>query len=158
MPELTEKEKATNYETIRHIRQVQAALNKIIILLLERGRVHDKSKLEEPELKHFAEHTHRLKDLKYGSEEWAQNMKNIAPALEHHWAHNRHHPQYHKKGINGMNIIDLAEMLADWSASTKRTKDGNLRESLMINKGRFKIQQQLFDILENSIELFEDDN
>jgi hypothetical protein len=156
MSDLTTEQKATNYETIKHIRQVQAALNKIIVLLLERGRVHDKSKLEEPELSYFVEHTEKLKDLTYDSKEYKQNLDNIAPALNHHYANNRHHPQHFKNGIADMNIVDLVELLCDWSASCRRQTDGNLRHSIEANAKRFKIEPQLLSILENSIDLIED--
>jgi hypothetical protein len=157
MPELTDKEKAANYETIKHIRQVQANLNKIIVQLLERGRVHDKSKLEEPELEYFVEHTEKLKGLTYGTEEYNKNLQDIAPALDHHYAKNRHHPQHWKNGISDMNIIDIIEMFADWSASTKRTASGNLRKSIETNAKRFNIDSQLLSILENSIDLLDEE-
>jgi len=157
MKELSQKQKAVNYETIQHIRQVQANLNKLVVMLLERGRVHDKSKLEEPELAYFVEHTDKLKGLTYGTEEYTKNLEVIAPALEHHYAKNRHHPQHWPNGINDMNIIDIVEMLADWAASTKRTANGNLRKSLETNAKRFKIEPQLRAILENSIDLLSDD-
>ena len=85
-----------------------------------------------------------------------QFLKDLKPALDHHYSRNRHHPEFFKHGVSDMNIIDLIEMLCDWKASTFRNCDGNLRKSIEINKERFQMSQQLIDILENSIYLFDD--
>jgi DNA-binding response OmpR family regulator len=58
---------------------------------------------------------------------------------------------YTMPGLNGMDLLDLMEMMADWKASTLRNKDGDISKSLEINKKRFGISDQLFDILNNTI-------
>lgn len=57
-------------------------------------------------------------------------------------------------GINGMTLIDLLEMLADWKAATERTSHGDLTDSLTINRERFGIAPQLMDILANTARHF----
>ena len=50
-----------------------------------------------------------------------------------------------------MSLFDLVEMLADWKAATTRHADGNIQDSLEINKKRFSISDQLFEILLNTV-------
>jgi hypothetical protein len=50
-----------------------------------------------------------------------------------------------------MDLIDILEMLIDWIASSNRTKNGNIRKSLEVNKDRYKISDQLMTILENTV-------
>jgi hypothetical protein len=150
------KEKVTNYETMKHISKVQDGIHKIVTLLLERGRVHDRSKLEDPELEYFTKYTNQLKSLTYGSPEYYQCLEDMKPAIEHHYANNRHHPEHYKNGINGMNLVDLIELLCDWSASAKRQHNGNLRISLQKGAERFNIEPQLLEILENTLELLDE--
>lgn len=155
MKELSLEEKATNCETQEHIRKVQENISIMIHLLLDRARDHDKSKLESPELEVFTEHTHKLKTLVYGSKEYEENLVAIKPALDHHYARNRHHAQHFKNGINDMNLVDLCEMLADWKASTERNANGNILTSLEINAKKFGIDAQLLGILRNTVNIFE---
>jgi hypothetical protein len=49
-----------------------------------------------------------------------------------------------------MSLLDLTEMLADWSASIRRVKDGDLRCSIEINQERFGYSDELCAILENT--------
>ena len=74
----------------------------------------------------------------------------MKPALEHHYAKNRHHPEHHKNGINDMNLIDLIEMFCDWKASSERQNDGNILKSIEINGKRFHMSPQLIEIFENT--------
>ena len=76
-------------------------------------------------------------------------------SLRHHYAHNRHHPEHFADGVNGMTLVDLVEMLADWKAATERTSPhGDLAESLPINGERYAIAPQLMDILTNTARHF----
>ncbi len=78
----------------------------------------------------------------------------MAPALENHYANNSHHPQHYTNGIDGMDLFDLLEMVLDWKASTLRSKDGDIFKSLDIQKERFNISNQLYNILNNTIVRF----
>ena len=153
--DLSLEEKATNYETMLHIQQVATNLNIVVKELLHRGEMHDRTKLESPEVEYFTEHTHKLCELDYGSEEYLKSLEDLKPALDHHYAKNRHHAAHFAHGVDDMNIIDVIEMFCDWAATCHRQYDGNLRKSLERNTKRFDISPQLASIFENSIELFE---
>lgn len=150
------KEEATNSETRKHILNVVKYMNIIVTQLLLRAQNHDASKLEEPELKYFAEWTDRLATCSYGSETYKEFLRNLKPALDHHYSVNNHHPQHFKNSIEDMNIVDLVEMLIDWKSASLRTQDGDLKKSIEYNVKRFDICPQLAKILENSISILGD--
>lgn len=151
---MTEQEKATNYDTMKHIGRVHKLLNFFIVELLRCAEQHDQSKLVEPEVAAFTSYTALLASMTYGSKEY-HDVKNgpLGRAIEHHYAHNRHHPEHFKDGVNDMTLVDLVEMLCDWKASSERHHDGNIRKSIEINADRFNISPQLVRILENTLEV-----
>lgn len=153
---LTEEQQAVNFETMRHIEMVRNIVDLIIVELMERARKHDQSKLKPPEVELFTEFTEKLRGMTYGSPEYEECRAAMGPALEHHYANNRHHPEHFKGGINDMNLVDLLEMLCDWKAASTRHNDGNLRRSIEVNGDRFGMSPQLVKIFENSIPLVED--
>ncbi|GAB3899985.1 hypothetical protein GCM10029964_086700 [Kibdelosporangium lantanae] len=82
-------------------------------------------------------------------------VDSMGQGLRHHYAHNRHHPEHFADGVNGMTLVDLVEMLADWKAATERTfPHGDLADSLAINRERFGIAPRLMDILANTARHF----
>lgn len=155
--ELTPEEKATNAETWTHIDLVMRLLANAQIELMRRQFTHDRSKLVPPEVSTFTEYTPKLATSTYGSDEYQQFLQEMKPALNHHYQHNRHHPEHFKNGIEDMTLFDLLEMLIDWYAATKRHHDGNIYRSLEINKERFGISDQLFNILSNTVNWIEKD-
>jgi len=150
---LTEAQKATNCDTFRHIERVRNLLNACAIELLKRGELHDQSKLESPEVEAFTEFTPKLAACTYQSEEYKSFLAAMKPALDHHYANNRHHPEHFKRGINDMNLLDIVEMLCDWKAASERHNDGNIRRSIEVNALRFQMSEQLIRILENTADL-----
>ena len=149
--------KATNYETMRHIETVRNFIGKMITKLLRRAELHDQSKMGSPEVEGFTEYTPKLAGCTYGSDDYKEYLEGLKPALDHHYANNRHHPEHWKNGIDDMNLLDLLEMFCDWKAATMRHNDGNIKKSIEINAGRFNMDHQLTQILMNSISLFEDE-
>jgi hypothetical protein len=137
-------------ETLAHIERVHTLLADVATLVIQRGIDHDRSKLEDPELATFDEYTPKLKKSTYGSDEYKGFLAGMAEGLQHHYDHNRHHPEHHPDGIDGMTLVDLVEMLADWKAATERHADGDLARSLVIQKDRFGISDQLASILHNT--------
>lgn len=137
-------------ETYQHILRVNELLNEFVKELHWRGLNHDLSKTMEPELSVYNEFTPKLKDSTYGSEEYKEFLKAMGPGLLHHYSHNRHHPEFHPDGLAGMNLVDIMEMLADWRAATERHADGDLARSLHIQKERFGISEQLYNVLWNT--------
>ncbi len=151
---LTEAEKATNFDTFRHIERVRNLLNRVVAELLDRGERHDQSKLQPPEVAAFAEYTPKLAGCTYGSAEYASYLAAMKPALDHHYANNRHHPEHFKAGVEDMNLIDVIEMLCDWKAASERHNDGNIRKSIEKNADRFRLSPQLVRLLENTANVF----
>lgn len=138
-------------DTVNHIVNVRALLDDAIVELQYRAKVHDKSKLEEPEKSMYDEFTPKLKAMTYGSDEYKASLKEMGVALQHHYEHNNHHPEHHKNGINGMSLLDLVEMLADWKAASLRHADGDILKSLETNRVRFGMSDQLFEIFRNTL-------
>ncbi|MBQ7802736.1 hypothetical protein IJ380_02660 [Candidatus Saccharibacteria bacterium] len=124
--------------------------------LMSRGVSHDHSKLEAPELELFAKVNHELKNLEYGSPEYQASLSELKPALDNHYAKNRHHPEHFAEGINAMTLVDIVEMFLDWRASAKRNKNGNLLISIEKNAQRFGISPQLTQILVNTAKMMDE--
>lgn len=142
-------------QTQAHIDLVRDALAAVCAELRRRGTLHDASKLASPEFSVFAAMTPKLAGCTYGSEEYRTFLADMQPALAHHYAANRHHPEHHAHGVGDMTLIDLVEMFCDWLAATKRHNDGNIYRSIEINRARFGLSDQLAQILLNTAELLE---
>jgi len=83
-------------ETKAHIKRVQDMLDIITTRLSLRWVHHDDSKLVDPEKSVFDVVTEKLKGMTYGSEEYKASLAEMKPALDHHYANNRHHPEHTK--------------------------------------------------------------
>lgn len=142
--------------TQAHIEQVRKYIRFFTEKLTDRGERHDQSKLSSPEVELFAEHTERLNQIEYGSDEYKQELEALKPALEHHYAVNPHHPEHWPHGLEDMSLWDICEMLCDWKASSERNKNGNLLKSIEINAKRFNIDPQLTQILLNTARIMEE--
>lgn len=139
--------------TFQHIDCVFMNLRKFSDELLSRGHLHDRSKLLPPEKSDFDKYTPNLKKMKYDSPEYRKSRKNMKNCLEHHYANNDHHPE-HFMTVSDMNLFQLVEMFCDWCASVKRNKDGNIYQSLDVNRKRFKLSKQLYCIMKNTADVF----
>jgi hypothetical protein len=137
-------------DTRKHIARVADLIGEVQKDLIDRARYHDASKLSPEEKSYFDEYTPKLKGVTYNSPEYKQFLVDMKPALDHHYAKCRHHPQHFKDGVEDMNIIDVLEMLLDWKASSERHNDGNIRKSIEINAERFGLSPQLRKIMENT--------
>jgi hypothetical protein len=82
-------------ETYKHIRRVNELTVGVAKQLLDRAVAHDASKLESPEAELFEANTAKLAGLTYGSDEYRAALAELKPALDHHYANNRHHPEFH---------------------------------------------------------------
>lgn len=149
---LTIEQKATNADTYKHIHRVRELINIAIKDLLDRSHKHDQCKLESPEVEAFTEHTEKLAASTFNSPEYNERKKLMQPALDHHYANSRHHPEHYKNGVNDMTLFDVLEMLLDWKAASERHNDGNIRKSIEVNSDpkRFNINAQLTRIMENT--------
>ncbi len=137
-------------DTLRHSRRVDELLLQLITDLQARLTKHDQSKMEPPEKEMYDRVTPRLKASTYGSEEYKGFLADMGEGLAHHYAKNRHHPECHEDGVNGMTLVDVAEMVCDWKAATERHDDGSLEKSFPIQAKRFDLAPQLVDIMRNT--------
>lgn len=142
----------STHETLEHIENVQRKIFKVVADLMERAFSHDKSKLEEPEKPIYDLHTPSLRTLEYNSKEYKDVLVKMKVGIDHHYSVSRHHPQYFADGINGMNLVDLLEMVCDWKAAGERHVDKpiNILKSIEINAERFHMDDQLKQILLNT--------
>ncbi len=147
-----------------HRNMVRKYLKVVFDELQSRGFHHDLTKLGPYEKPVFDEFTPKLKNCTYGSDEYKGFLKSMKVALDHHYLHNRHHPEYFLLGpeynapvvnspLERMNLVDLVEMLCDWMAATKRHADGNIMKSIDMNQKRFGYGDELLHILRNTAEL-----
>lgn len=137
-------------DTLAHIQRVRELMEEMRWQLALRAGRHDQSKLEEPEKSVFDRVTPKLRELTYGSPEYKASLDEMGEALQHHYANNSHHPQHYENGFDGMSLLDVIEMFADWKAAGERHADGSLEKSLEINKTRFGLSEQLWHILDNT--------
>jgi len=141
-------------DTLQHIHRVSQILNKMVLELMCRMQGHDASKLRSPEKEVFDVYTPKLKGSTYGSEEYKIFLKEMQNALDNHYEFNHHHPEHYQEGIDGMDLIDLVEMICDWKAATERHADGSIDKSILINQKRFGISEQLTKILQNTVKRY----
>ncbi len=137
-------------DTELHIATVQHRVEEIVNRIGEQVIFHDATKLLEPEKSIYDQLGPIHRRAPYGSPEHAAALALAKTALDHHYAHNRHHPQFHPNGIAGMTLIDLIEMLCDWKAAGEVHVDGSLEQSITVNAERYDISEQLVSILENT--------
>lgn len=144
---------SANAETMKHILTVRSLLAACSSELYRRGIEHDKSKFSPEEVETFVEYTPKLKTLNYGSEEYAQCLRDMAPALEHHYQHNDHHPEHFPNGMRDMDLFQLLELCVDWTASSLRTKDGSPTRGFDYACARFSIPEELKPVLLKTLEV-----
>ena len=122
-------------DTLKHIKRVKFYIKNCVKELYKRAKLHDRDKIcNDIEKALFDKFTSKLKNCTFGSDEYKSNLESLKPALEIHYMNNRHHPEHFTNGINGMNLIDLLEMICDWKASSERHADGDILKSIEIIK------------------------
>lgn len=154
---LTEAEKATNCDTFRHIERVRNLLNRFVAELLRRGEEHDQTKLEHPEVAAFTEFTPKLAATTYGSKEYDGFRAAMKPALDHHYANNRHHPEFQRQdeewcpvvGFEGIyevsnygDVRSLDRVVERDGPTGNFRKDGQTLTQFVTPKGYCRVQLQ----------------
>jgi len=142
-------------DTKDHVNKVRNLIDKVCSELSKRASEHDASKFGKAEASSFAEITPKLKSTVYGSDEYKANLKSIQPAIDHHYSVNRHHPEHFENGIQGMNLVDITEMICDWCAASARGMGGDIEKSIEINQKRFGFSDDLKQIFMNTVKFLE---
>jgi len=145
-------------EVIRaHRLRVFDLMSRLSQEVMRRANQHDESKFGPEELPHYVATIDEFEQHPYGSDGYRKAKESLGPSLVHHYKHNRHHPEYFDNGIEGMNLIDLLEMLADWKSATLNhpKKPGDMGRSLSMGIDRYKISPQLAKILYNTTRDYE---
>lgn len=137
-------------DTMNHIHRVQELMDEAMLQLADRAYVHDLSKRADPEKSAFDIATPKLKELEYGSDEYKASLADLGVALQHHYAHNSHHPEHYPDGIRGMSLLDVIEMLIDWKAASERHATGDITASIEKNQERFGYSDDLKTIFHNT--------
>lgn len=138
---------------LEHKKLVARHLQRVATALFQRAVEHDYSKFTPEEFAPYEHALPRFEAAEYGSEEYKAVCKSIEPAIAHHFQENSHHPEHFPDGINGMNLLDVIEMVCDWMAAAKRVPDGVLR--LDLQRERFGIDNQLFGMIARTVEYLE---
>ena len=123
----------------------------IIPELFDRAEHHDDSKLRSPEKEEvYNEFIPTLKPTRYGSPEYESIRKEMSmKGGKHHSSVNRHHLEFFKTGISGMNMNDLMEMVCDWFAASLRS-DTSFIDGLDLNVKKYGIPPMLENIIVNT--------
>ena len=139
-------------DTLEHIALVADLIWKITDELLDRADAHDETKLESPEKEMFEIWRPQLNEMDVNSPEYEDALKQMGPALRHHYAKNSHHPEHNSNGIAGMTLVDVCEMVCDWIAAARRSGKSVSPEWA---RDRFGIEPQLLSIIENTLKEFD---
>lgn len=140
-------------ETLKHIGKVREKMEIFIEELRARAAVHDESKFspeEAPYLQQIGEVTQREGKVDFGTPEYEERKKLIAPMIAHHHAHNDHHPEHHgDRGVAGMTLFALVEMFCDQAAAATDRNAHGLYD-ITANVERYGMTEQLKLIFGNT--------
>jgi hypothetical protein len=105
---------------------------------VEQIKAHDLSKFDEPELSGYSN---------YFPEKREQYKPAFLQAVQHHYAHNPHHPEFWMMRQSSMPENYISEMVADWMAASYQYS-GTWNMSDWLNK-QFLVDGQLHNIFNN---------
>jgi len=147
---------ATKYMrlVVEHKRLVGENMRRVATAWFQRAVEHDNSKFGDGEFAEYARQQPMYSKARYGTPEYEACMQAIKPAIEHHYQANSHHPEHFPNGVNDMNLLDVLEMVCDWMAAAKRVPGDTLKLDAM--RQRFNIDEQLFSIIQHTVEYLED--
>lgn len=138
-------------DTKVHQARVSIILSKLGRELIKRGKVHDNSKFQTPEKEIYSEYHDKLNSVAFASESYNYYLKQMKPAVDHHYQVNDHHPEHFKDGIVDMDLIQMLEMLADIVA-VSTDKGTDLIEFLPKFMKEKEIPENFYTILRNTLE------
>ena len=123
--------------------------------IMDRGMVHDASKLTEEERRYYEEPVWLLnhEDVEYGSAEYKELTALMGKGWTHDTLVNDHHPEFYAS-IQDMTLFSLLEMLCDWIAASKR-KDNSASKAMEYMVADHLVDPQLEAILLNTLKQIE---
>jgi hypothetical protein len=132
-------------DTLKHALRVGELMSQLITELINRSLRHDRSKTEDPELATFNEFTPKLRDSTYDSEEYKGYLASMKIGLDHHYASNRHHPEFVDRDIEWRPVVGYEGLYEVSSKGDVRSvariaarsgTQGNLRIQAKIRKAQ----------------------
>lgn len=123
------------------------------IELLKRGTLHDSSKFDTAEFIRLAS---ILKSKKCFLDANYKLSSTEINAIEHHWKHNRHHPEYFTNPSEEMTELDLLEMVCDWFARSIQYGTEFIPFIEERQQNRFHFEQSVFDNIHKYCTLIQD--
>lgn len=151
--------------TREHISRVQKYLQKLdgagdftAEELSERGKLHDADKYSKEKVLPYIWVTEYYRVKNSGEEipeELQQRYDATREATGDHVTINRHHPESHAD-LNDMTDLDVAEMVADWSAMAEELGEGSARGWADKNVGKkWKFDEAHTDLIYQMIDRLE---
>lgn len=140
-------------EVMRHSRMVNKYIKMLAHALIHNAEGHDLDKVEPRVKSIWDKFSPHLKAV-FGSLEYQQRKAELKPVLDDHYARTTHHPEHFENGVSGMNLMQLAEYLADNWERCQTLGDGDLRHSLEVNREPHRIDNQTMQILLHTAEYF----
>jgi hypothetical protein len=139
-------------DTLIHVSEVQENLEVMIHDLKVRGINHDRSKFQEPEFSTFCETRPEFKKVNFGTKEYDAVVDKARLAVTHHHLSNRHHTAFYANGVQGMTLLDILEMLADWKAASRRSPGLSFADSLSRAFKKYEINETMQQFILNTIQ------
>jgi hypothetical protein len=132
-----------------HKRKVEYWMSYFSTQIKGRAAIHDDSKLKDPvEKAMFDKWTPELRSRDFGTEHYKAALDGMGEGIALHYKANRHHPEHYENGVDGMTIIDVIEMLADWMAAAQAR---DVHVDLDHAAKRFGLSDQLVQIFANTL-------
>jgi len=136
-----------------HIARVSEKINTIVDLLKKRAKDHDKSKLQYPELQGFIRMDKEPR-YPYGSPEYFDKMKRYEYVFKHHYMSNSHHPEHYNNWICEMDLLDIIEMLCDWTSYREGLTAAEAIATVEQQAKRFDLSDELSSIMLNTLKRY----
>lgn len=129
-----------NRDQVKHIQLVQTYALNFTHELMQEAVEHDTTKWFKEEYDTFVNSRNSLNQSKDGKDMNYQKTL-LSDAVQHHYKHNKHHPEYWKDEPNSMPVIEVIIMFFDWASRTV-AKGGQLDNFWSYNIQKLKECQQ----------------
>ena len=134
-----------------HRYDVGKSLSVLIKALIDRASEHDLDKFH-PEV--VDKHCEMFEDFQktkpdYGTPGYDEVKDRFEDIIKRHYQASRHHPEHFERGIDGMNLVDMMEMVCDWVAATP--KDQDVFDAVGLNCSKYGIDEQLMVLIVRTI-------